>query len=66
MTHFENLFVRWEAQLRKHEAISREYFIGKYRKRPIVYKSLPDEIRKSVDVEVGKNQFQNYENLLTS
>ena len=28
MTHFENLFVRWEAQLRKHEAISREYFIG--------------------------------------
>ena len=60
MSNFENLFVRWEAQLRKHEAFSRDYFIGKFRRRHIVYKSLPDEIQKSVDVEVGKNQLQSY------
>ena len=25
---FDNLYVRWEAELNKHEARSREYFIG--------------------------------------
>ena len=28
MQRFDNLYVRWEAELKKHEAISREYFIG--------------------------------------
>ena len=64
MSNFDNLFVRWEAELRKHEYISREYFIGKYRKRQIVYKALPDEIQKSVDIEVGKNQLQSYEEFI--
>ena len=64
MSNFDNLYVRWESELRKHEAISREYFIGKYRKRQIVYKSLPDEIQKSVDVEVGKKQLQTYEDFI--
>ena len=64
MSNFDNLYVRWESELRKHEVISREYFIGKYRKRQIVYKSLPDEIQKSVDIEVGKNQLQTYEEFI--
>ena len=60
MSRFDNLYVRWEAELKKHDAISKEYFIGKYRKRQIVYRSLPDEIQKSVDAEVAKQQLQPY------
>ena len=29
MVNVDNLYVRWEAELRKHEAISREYVIGR-------------------------------------
>ena len=64
MQRFDNLYVRWEAELKKHEAISREYFIGKFRKRQIVYRSLPDEIQKAVDAEVAKNQLQSYEEFI--
>ena len=28
MQRFDNLYVRWEAEMKKHEAISREYYIG--------------------------------------
>ena len=64
MSNFHNLYVRWEAELRKHQVISREDIRGKYRKSQIVYKSLPDEIQKSVDIEVGKNQLQTYEEFI--
>ena len=60
MSKFENLIVRWESELKRHEAVNREYFIGKFRKRQIIYKSLPDEVAKSVDAEVAKGQLQEY------
>ena len=47
MQIFDNLNVGWEAELKKHEAVSREYFIGKFRKRQIVYRSLTEDIQKS-------------------
>ena len=64
MVNFDNLFVRWESELRKHESVSREYFIGKFRRRQIVYKSLPEEIQKAVDIETGKDQLQSYEEFI--
>ena len=60
LNNVDNLFVRWESEIRRHEAVSREYFIGKFRRRQIVYKSLPGKIQKPVDIEVGKNQHQTY------
>ena len=64
MPKFENLYIRWKAELKRHEAVDREYFIGKFRKRQIVYKSLPDEVQKSVDAEVAKGQLQQYEHFI--
>ena len=64
MAKFENLIVRWESELNRHEAVNREYFIGKSRKRQIVYKSLPDEVQKSIDAEVAKGQLQEYDDFV--
>ena len=64
ISRFDNLYVRWESELKRHEAVNREYFIGKYRKRQIGYKSLPDEFQKSVDAEVAKGQLQTYEEFI--
>ena len=30
MRKFDNLYVRWESELKKHESVNREYFIGKF------------------------------------
>ena len=60
MSRFDNLYVRWESELKKHELVNREYVIGKFKKQ-IVYKSLPDEFQKYVDAEVAKGQLQSYE-----
>ena len=54
MAKFENLIIRWESELKRHEAVNREYLIGKFKKRQVVYKSLPDEVQKSVDAEIAK------------
>ena len=56
MAKFDNLFVRWESELKKHETVSSDYVIGKHRRRQIVYKALPDEIQRAVDAEVAKGQ----------
>ena len=64
MSRFDNLYVRWESKLKKHELVNREYFIRKFRKRQIVYKSLPDEFQKYVDAEVAKGQLQTYEEFI--
>ena len=50
--------------MKKHDAISKEYFRGRYHKRQIVYRSIPDEIQKSVDAEVAKQQPQTYEEFI--
>ena len=64
MAKFENSIVRWEPELKRPEAVNREYLIGKFRKRQIVYKSLPDEVQKSVDAEVAKGQLQEYDDFV--
>ena len=64
MSKFENLIVRWDSEHKRQEAVNREYFIGKFRKRQIVYKSLPDEVQKSVDAEVAKGQLQEYDDFV--
>ena len=64
ISKFDNLYVRWESELKKHELVNREYFIGKFRKRQIVYKSLPDEFQKFIDAEVAKGQLQSYEEFI--
>ena len=64
MSKFESLYIRWEAELKRHEAINREYFIGKFRKRQIVYKAMPDDVQQSVDKEVAKGQLQTYEDFI--
>ena len=64
MAKFDNLFVRWESELKKHETVSSDYVIGKYRRRQIVYKALPDEIQRAVDAEVAKGQIASYEEFI--
>ena len=64
MSKFESLYIRWEAELKRHEAVNREYFIGKFRKRQIVYKAMPDDVQKSVDMEVAKGALQTYEDFI--
>ena len=64
MAKFDNLFVRWESELKKHETVSSDYVIGKYRRRQIVYKALPDEIQTAVDAEVAKGQIASYEEFI--
>ena len=64
MAKFENLYIRWEAELKRHEAINREYFIGKFRKRQIVYKAMPGDVKESIDAEVAKGQLQTYEDFI--
>ena len=64
MSKFENLIIRWESELKRHEAVNRQYFIGRFRMRQIVYKSLPDEVQKSIDAEVAKGQLQEYDDFV--
>lgn len=66
MAKFENLYNRLEADLKGHEAINREYFIGKFRKSQIVYRSMPGDAKEPVDAEVAKGQLQTYEELVES
>lgn len=60
MSKFESLYIRWESELKRHEAINREYFIEELRKRQAVDKALHDEFQKFVDFEVAKGKLQTY------
>ena len=61
ISRFQNLYGRWESEMKKHELVNREYVIGKFRERQIVYKSLPDEFQRYANAEVAKGQLQTYE-----
>ena len=51
--------------MKSHELVNRDNPIGKFRKRQIAYKSLPDEFRKFVvGAEVATGQLQTYEEFI--
>ena len=46
---FENLYIRWEAEPERYETINTEFVVGKFRRRQIVYKAMPGDVKESID-----------------
>ena len=53
---FPTLHKRWDSELIKFAAIDNEYKLGKFQKRNIIYRALPQEIKEDVDREQAHNQ----------
>ena len=53
---FPTLHKRWESELAKFAAIDPEYKLGKFQRRNIIYRALPQEIRDDIDREQAHNQ----------
>ena len=53
---FPTLHRRWESELIKFAAIDVEYKLGKFQKRNIIHRALPQEIKDDVDREQAHNQ----------
>ena len=64
MLGLSNLLVRWEAELTRFEVIDVGYALGKFQRRNIIYRALPDEIQRDVDKEVAKGQLGTYEEFM--
>ena len=52
---FPTLHKRWESELTKFASIDPEYRLGKFQKRNIIYRALPQEIRDDIDREQAHN-----------
>ena len=62
---FPILHQRWESELTKFSAVDSEYKLGKFQKRNIIYRALPQDIKEDVDREQAKNQeLANYDELI--
>ena len=64
MRDFNTLIAKWESELKKFVSIDPGYELGVFQRRNIVYRALPDEIKKAVDSEVAKGQLKLYEDFM--
>lgn len=48
--------IRWEAEHQKFEVIDPEYRLGKFQKKHILYRALPDDVRTDFDKEVSRDE----------
>ena len=63
---FPTLHQRWESELTRFAAVDSEYQLGKFQKRNIIYRALPQEIGEDVDREQAHNQqLSHYDDLIS-
>ena len=62
--NFGTTFAEWEASLKRFEDRDMEYKIGKFQRRQILYKAMPDEIKRLIVVQLGMKMLTEYDDVV--
>ena len=64
LKNLNTLLAKWEKELKDFELLDKEYKVGEFQRRQIVYRILPAEIQKMVIYQQGMGALEKYEDFL--
>ena len=65
LKNLTTLLAKWEKELRDFENLDKEYKVGTFQRRQIIYKILPDEVKRMVTYQQGMGSLKEYDDFLS-
>lgn len=65
LKNLSTLLAKWEKELKDFEALDKEYKVGQFQRRQIIFKILPEEVKRMCTYQQGMGQLAKYEEFLS-
>ena len=65
LKNLSTLLAKWEKELKDFEALDKEYKVGQFQRKQIIFKILPEEVKRMCTYQQGMGQLAKYEEFLS-